>query len=55
MVYGTSIEQLRQFGINQILIPATTVIGASPFYHGGILGHILRAETDILFRNRTRI
>ena len=55
VVYGTSIEQLRQFGINQILIPATTVIGASPFYHGEILGHILQAETDTLFRNRTRI
>ena len=34
VVWGTSVEQLRQFGINQILIPATTVIGASPFYHG---------------------
>jgi tRNA(adenine34) deaminase len=29
VVWGTSIEQLRQFGINQILVPATTVIGAS--------------------------
>ena len=55
VVYGTSIEQLRQFGINQILIPATTVISASPFYHAEILGHILQAETDTLFRNRTRI
>ncbi len=52
VVWGTSIEQLRRFGINQISIPATTVIGASPFYHGGILGHVLQAETDALFRNR---
>ena len=36
VVWGTSIEQLRRFGINQILIPATTVIGASAFYDGEI-------------------
>jgi tRNA(Arg) A34 adenosine deaminase TadA len=54
VVWGTSIEQLRQFGINQISIPATAVIGAAPFYHGGILGHVLQAETDALFRNRKR-
>src|SRR5438874_13471153 len=48
VVWGTSIEQLRQFGINQISIAATTVIGASPFYHGEILGHVLQAETDAL-------
>jgi hypothetical protein len=53
-VWGTSIEQLRQFGINQISIAATTVIGAAPFYHGEILGHVLQAETDALFRNRQR-
>src|SRR6202048_3290277 len=54
VVWGTSIEQLGQFGINQILVPATTVIGASEFYHGEILGHVLQAETDALFRNRQR-
>jgi len=54
VVWGTSIEQLHQFGINQILVPATTVIGASPFYHGEILGHVLQVETDALFRNRKR-
>jgi tRNA(adenine34) deaminase len=54
VVWGTSVEQLRQFGINQILIPATAVIGASPFYRGEILGHVLQAETDALFRNRQR-
>jgi tRNA(adenine34) deaminase len=54
VVYGTSIEKLRRCGINQILIPATTVIGASPFYHGEILGLILQAETDALFENRKR-
>jgi tRNA(adenine34) deaminase len=54
-VYGTSIETLRQVGINQILIPADTVIGAAPFYHGSILGDVLKAETDALFVNRKRI
>jgi hypothetical protein len=34
------------------LIPATTVIAAAPFYRGEILGHVLQAETDALFRNR---
>jgi tRNA(adenine34) deaminase len=54
VVWGTSIEQLRQFGINQIMVPATTVIGASAFYHGEILGRVLQAETDALFQNRKR-
>jgi tRNA(adenine34) deaminase len=54
VVWGTSVEQLHQFGINQIMIPATTVIGASAFYRGEILGHVLQGETDALFRNRKR-
>ena len=54
VVWGTSIAQLREFGIRQILIPANAVIAASPFYHGEILGHVLQAETDALFRNRQR-
>jgi tRNA(Arg) A34 adenosine deaminase TadA len=54
VVWGTSVEQLRQFGIRQILIPATAVIGASPFYRGEMLGHVLQAETDALFRDRQR-
>ncbi len=55
VVYGTPITKLAQYGINQILIPATTVSAASPFYHGFILGHVLEAETDALFRNRKRL
>jgi len=54
VVWGTSIGKLRQFGIDQILVPATTVIGAAPFYHGAIRGDVLQAETDALFRNRKR-
>jgi tRNA(adenine34) deaminase len=55
VVWGTSIETLHEVGINQIMIPATTVIGASPFYNGEILGGVLKAETDALFINRRRI
>jgi len=54
VVWGTSIETLREVGINQIMIPATTVIGASTFYNGEILGGVLAAETDPLFVNRRR-
>ena len=55
VVYGTSIERLRQLGFDQILIPATAVTGAAPFFHGEILGRVLAAETDALFLNRRRL
>ena len=55
IVYGTSIEKLRQFGIDQILIPASAVIAAAPFYRGEILGPVLEHETDALFFNRERL
>jgi tRNA(adenine34) deaminase len=55
VVYGTSIEKLQQVGIAQILLPATTVIAAAPFYRGQILGHVLESETDALFVNRQRL
>jgi hypothetical protein len=35
---------LRQVGIDQILLPATTVVAAAPFYRGEILGHVLESE-----------
>ena len=54
VVYGTSIETLRQAGIDQILLPATAVISAAPFYHGEILGGVLASETDALFADRER-
>jgi tRNA(Arg) A34 adenosine deaminase TadA len=54
VVYGTSIETLRRLGIDQILLPATAVIGAAPFYRGDILGGVLAPETDALFANRAR-
>jgi tRNA(adenine34) deaminase len=55
IVYGTSIEKLCQFGIDQILIPASAVIAAAPFYRGEILGPVLGDETDALFLNRERL
>ena len=55
VVWGTSIETLRKLGIDQILLPVTTVIGAAPFYRGAALGDVLRSETDALFMNRRRV
>src|SRR6516225_5656806 len=55
VVYGTSIEKLQQFGIDQILLSATAVIAAAPFYQGQVLGHVLASETDALFANRQRL
>ena len=55
VVYGTSIETLRQINIDQILLPATMVINAAPFYRGEILGGVLESETDILFTNREHL
>jgi tRNA(adenine34) deaminase len=55
VVYGTSIETLSRLGIDQILLPATAVIGAAPFYRGEILGGVLTSETDALFANRERM
>jgi tRNA(Arg) A34 adenosine deaminase TadA len=54
VVYGTSIETLRQFGIDQILVPASTIISAAPFYRGEIFGPVLAVDTDALFANRQR-
>jgi tRNA(adenine34) deaminase len=52
VVYGTSIETLRQVGIDQILLPAAAVISAALFYRGELLGEVLASETDALFANR---
>lgn len=54
VVYGTSIETLQQVGIDQIVLPATAIIAAAPFFQGDILGGVLAAETDALFTNRQR-
>jgi tRNA(adenine34) deaminase len=53
-VYGSSITTLTEAGIAQIMIGASAVRDAAPFYHGRIMGDVLRAETDALFRNRQR-
>lgn len=54
VVWGTSIADLSRFGIDQIMISANAVITAASFYRGFILGGVLRAETDALFRDRKR-
>ena len=54
VVYGSSITMLAEVGIPQIMIDASVVRDAAPFYRGRIMGGVLRAETDALFRNRQR-
>jgi tRNA(Arg) A34 adenosine deaminase TadA len=54
VVYGSSITTLAEVGIAQIMIGASAVRDAAPFYRGRIMGGVLRAETDALFRNRQR-
>jgi len=51
VVYGSSITTLAEAGITQIMIRASAVRDAAPWYRGRIMGGILRAETDALFRN----
>jgi tRNA(Arg) A34 adenosine deaminase TadA len=54
VVYGSSIMTLAEAGIAQITIDASAVRDAAPFYRGQIIGGVLRAQTDALFRNRQR-
>src|SRR5580704_5907776 len=55
VVYGSSISALAEAGIAQIMIDSSAVRDAASFYRGRIMGGILRAETDALFRNRRRV
>jgi len=50
-----SISALAEAGIAQIMIDSSAVRDAASFYRGRIMGGILRAETDALFRNRRRV
>jgi tRNA(adenine34) deaminase len=54
VVFASSIDDIRRAGIDQIDIAAKSVVDASPFYHGMLLGGVLRAETDQLFMQRNR-
>ena len=38
VVYGSSITTLTEIGIPQIMIDASVVRDAAPFYHGRIVG-----------------
>ena len=55
VVYGSSITNLLEADIAQIMIGASAVRDAAPFYRGPIMGGVLRAETDALFRDRQRV
>lgn len=54
VVFGTPIEGLKRFGIDQIDITARAVVDASPFYSGILLGGVLQDDTDRLFRERKK-
>jgi tRNA(adenine34) deaminase len=54
VVFGTPIDELRRAGIDQIAIAARTVVDASPFYGGLLLGSVLQSETDRLFLERKK-
>ena len=54
VVYATSIAGLKQVGYDQIDIASPAVAASAPFWHGGILGGILAAETDRMFALRPR-
>jgi tRNA(Arg) A34 adenosine deaminase TadA len=54
VVFGSSIDSIRRAGIDQIDITAKSVIDASSFWHGTLLGGVLQAECDQLFMQRKR-
>lgn len=53
-VFASSIDAIRQSGIDQIGLTAQAVIDAAPFYKGMLLGGVLSAETDRMFMDRKR-
>ena len=50
VVYGTSIQDLIRFGINQIRLESPAVAAAAPFYEGSIVGGVLKERTDEIIR-----
>jgi tRNA(adenine34) deaminase len=50
VVYGTSIETLIRFGVNQIGLDSPTVAAAAPFYSGRIIGGVLKTRADRMYR-----
>lgn len=51
VVYATSIEKLKEIGLNQIGLSAPTVAAAAPFYDGEIVTGVLAERTDAMFEN----
>ena len=50
VVFGTSIRTLKQLGWKQIDIPAEEVTRRTPFAQCRLIGGVLEAECDQLFR-----
>jgi tRNA(adenine34) deaminase len=50
VVFGTSIRTLKQLGWKQIDIPAEEVVRRTPFAQCRLIGGVLEAECDQLFR-----
>jgi tRNA(adenine34) deaminase len=54
VVYATSNAGISRAGIPQIEISSASVVHASAFYRGSLLGGVLSVETDQMFANRQR-
>ena len=54
VVFASSIDGIRQAGIEQIDITARAVVAASPFYSGLLLGGVLAPETDRMIMERRK-
>lgn len=50
VIYGTSIDDLVQFGIRQIRLDSPTVSAAASFYSGSIISGVLKTRSDTLYR-----
>lgn len=50
VVYGTSIKQLLEFGLDQIEIPSEDIYNKSPFYQGKTYGNVLDSLTNKLYK-----
>jgi tRNA(Arg) A34 adenosine deaminase TadA len=51
-VYGSSAASVQKGGIDNPQLRAQDILNNSPFYKGFLIGGILSAETDKIFRDR---
>ena len=54
VVFGSSIDGIRRAESTRINISARSVMDASPFYKGALLGGVLAGETDRMFLDRKK-